>query len=800
VVQVYDFVEDPAGDAIILEYVEGRTLRALLAEGVPSVAQAVRLALEIAEGLAAAHAAGLVHRDLKPENVVITLKGHAKILDFGIAKVPEGGNLTAQGVVLGTAHAMSPEQARGGEVDSRSDLFSLGILLYELLTGFSPFRGSNPLDELQRVISHMPQPVFRLRPEIPRALSALVDRLLAKRREDRPHSAGEVARELASLPVPPAIVTEGLGLPGTTGSTVAELPAIFVPDEATVLSGTTPHGQRLPVLLLSVLLATLVLSLGWYLWPSPTEPLRIVVIEPKVAAGATLGEDSDLLASGLLHATRSNLASLEGLSVLDTSSLEPVTNARDFPVAAARSTAAAEAIVLGLERQSGGIQASLRRIAGIDGQVLWAVTFPVPASPSDRDLRLLDDAVSVQLRQAYPDHRRRPGLSTLAVSDHGYAELVRIKSRIKRNMSLSPETLEREIAKAGALVRDSPRFLEGHLLVSDLARRLFSSRGKPADIDRGLSAAAIAAALAPGDPRPIKDRFFLNLDAGRHDEAEEALKELSRIVPGDPQIHAYAGGLARRRGNLDRATAEYSKAAQAVPSWRNLLTLAEVGNQAGRIDVARRALKDLLARDPGGWSMAIVAQIEMIYGDPHRAELIYLDLLRQAPHYGYFTNLGVARTFLGRYADAVEAFRRALALNPDDPIVLVNLADSEFTLGRRDEARRLYSRALASLEQAAQAGPLSPRQRMRRAKCLAYLDRTPEAVEITQQVIRESGDDPEVLFKAALIYTMAGDHASALVNAEAALEKGMPARWFSQFGLLSYDPKIQALLAQDQPR
>src|SRR6185369_17385441 len=204
VVQVYDLIEDSTGDVIVLEYVEGRTLYELLKDGPPSLSVALRLAREITEGLAAAHAAGLVHRDLKAENVMVTPDGRAKILDFGLAKPfvfdPEDGErLTGQGVLLGTFHAMSPEQARGGEVDARSDLFSLGVLLYELLTGRSPFRGSDLLDTLQRVAGHRPPPVREVRPEIPRALSDLVDRLLAKRPEERPESAGEVARELAAL-------------------------------------------------------------------------------------------------------------------------------------------------------------------------------------------------------------------------------------------------------------------------------------------------------------------------------------------------------------------------------------------------------------------------------------------------------------------------------------------------------------------------------------------------------------------------------------------------------------------------
>src|SRR3954465_10993262 len=123
VVRIYDLVEDAAGDALVFEYIEGRTLRELLNEGLPSLDLATRLAREIAEGLAAAHASGLVHRDLKAENVMVTPDGHAKILDFGLAKSsldePEDDSLTAHGAVLGTFHAMSPEQASGEPVDAR---------------------------------------------------------------------------------------------------------------------------------------------------------------------------------------------------------------------------------------------------------------------------------------------------------------------------------------------------------------------------------------------------------------------------------------------------------------------------------------------------------------------------------------------------------------------------------------------------------------------------------------------------------------------------------------------------------
>jgi serine/threonine-protein kinase len=160
IVQVHDLIEDEAGDCIVLEYVKGETLAATLAGGALEPARAVRLTHEIAEGLAAAHAMGIVHRDLKPENVIVTPAGHAKILDFGLARLQtrtvDDTQLTQDGMLLGTFHMMSPEQATCGELDERSDLFSLGIMMYEMLTGLSPFRGATPQETLRRVLSENP--------------------------------------------------------------------------------------------------------------------------------------------------------------------------------------------------------------------------------------------------------------------------------------------------------------------------------------------------------------------------------------------------------------------------------------------------------------------------------------------------------------------------------------------------------------------------------------------------------------------------------------------------------------------
>ena len=202
IVHIYDILETPEGDWIVMELVEGTPLGRLLREGSLDLVQALRLGREIAEGLCEAHAHGIVHRDLKSSNVMVTASGRAKILDFGLAKLvhpEEDSEISRPGLVLGTCHAMSPEQAQGLPLDHRSDLFSLGSLLYEMLTGASPFRGGTAAETLARICGVRQKPACQVQPEVPRELSDLIDRLLAKHPAQRPASAGEVVRCLEAL-------------------------------------------------------------------------------------------------------------------------------------------------------------------------------------------------------------------------------------------------------------------------------------------------------------------------------------------------------------------------------------------------------------------------------------------------------------------------------------------------------------------------------------------------------------------------------------------------------------------------
>jgi serine/threonine protein kinase/tetratricopeptide (TPR) repeat protein len=807
VVQIYDVIEDAGGDAIVMEYAEGRTLRGLLAEGLPDPVLAVRLAWEIAQGLDAAHAAGLIHRDLKAENVVVTPGGHAKILDFGLAKPlaleRSEESLTEHGTILGTWHAMSPEQASGGDVDARTDLFSLGVLLYEMLTGRSPFRGSHSLDSLKRILTEQPPSLSTLRPDLPPDLAALAARLLEKDREARPRSAREVALRLGEIASSRELgfAVDSTASPGgsergdpgdeLTAVTVLERPATSSsPSWGDRSSALRPlRGRSWSWVAMAAGLALAAVGAFYLLGRFSLPPLRVAVLRPEVApAGET---NLALAGSGVLVATLSTLASLEGLAPVDPAQL---TGAERSPADAARAVAAGEVLAATLEGQGDlGARVSLRRIDGREGRVLWAESFAVPADP--RDLRLLAQAVTLHLRRAYPERRPREGTPELSVRGEDYADFLRIKERFDGGQV----PLEPELARLERILRGSPRFLDAHLLVVAVTQNLFRSTREPRYLDRGLSAAARVRALAPADPRALTAQVRVAIAAARPEEARARLAELAASAPGDPDLFALSGQIAEGEGDLERAVADLGAAVERVPSWPNLFRLADLEVRTGRIAAARHHLEQLLERSPANlWGLDKLGNLELLSGDPARAERIYLDLARLKPQRSFYTNLGLARSLLGRTASAVEAYRKALELAPDHVVASLNLADAELALGNRQGAESRYRAILERLDASAAAATLSPVDRMIQAQCLAHLGRAREAVSVVQGPLRENSDDPEVLYLASLVYSLAGDRNSALVNAEEALKRGMEPRWFTlaAFGSFREDPELRAMLAQ----
>jgi len=207
---LYDVGESPCGPFLAMEYLEGVSLRDRI-DGKPmAVSELLHVGIQIAEGLEAAHAAGIVHRDIKPANVFLTARGQVKILDFGLAKVNAGQRptgertaatveITSSGATLGTVAYMSPEQAKGEEIDARTDLFSFGVVLYEMSTGVRPFEGTTSAVVFDAILNKAPVPPTRLQPTMPAELSRIIEHALDKDRERRYASASEMRFDLERL-------------------------------------------------------------------------------------------------------------------------------------------------------------------------------------------------------------------------------------------------------------------------------------------------------------------------------------------------------------------------------------------------------------------------------------------------------------------------------------------------------------------------------------------------------------------------------------------------------------------------
>ncbi|MFS8571903.1 MAG: Stk1 family PASTA domain-containing Ser/Thr kinase [Clostridia bacterium] len=210
VVNIFDVGEDGGLHFIVMEFVKGRNLKDVIrAQGPLPGGKAARIALQIAKALDAAHRQQLVHRDIKPHNILITGEDEVKVTDFGIAQAASAASLTQTGTVIGSVHYFSPEQARGDTVDSASDLYSLGVVLYEMVTGRLPFSGENPVAVAIKHLSEPPVPPRQLQPGVDPRLERIVLKMLEKKKEDRYLSAEQLIRDLREV-----AETAGAGLEG----------------------------------------------------------------------------------------------------------------------------------------------------------------------------------------------------------------------------------------------------------------------------------------------------------------------------------------------------------------------------------------------------------------------------------------------------------------------------------------------------------------------------------------------------------------------------------------------------------
>ena len=284
---VYEIDEAAGKTFIAMAFIEGAMLEERIAEGPLPIKDALDIARQVADGLQAAHEKAVVHRDIKPANLLVDEKGRATIMDFGLARLTEASRLTKVDTTVGTVAYMSPEQAQGAEVDHRSDVWSLGCVIYEMVAGGRPFQGQYDQALLYEIVHEEPAPLTSIRAGVPMELEFIVGKCLAKDREDRTGAAQEVARELRTLS--DKLRSGRSSILRTTGMT-GEVPAIvgqtlnpveaLPPDAVVMKRSAKPALQALAAVLALALLAALAILLTGPLAQEPGKALRRFAFEP----------------------------------------------------------------------------------------------------------------------------------------------------------------------------------------------------------------------------------------------------------------------------------------------------------------------------------------------------------------------------------------------------------------------------------------------------------------------------------------------------------------------------------------
>ncbi len=349
IVTIYDIGEIDRTSYIASELIEGETLRGCLEQAEIHLQDILDIAIQVANALVAAHEKGIVHRDIKPENVMIRGDGYVKVLDFGIAKLTEDFASavsedattrlkieTGEGVVIGTAFYMSPEQAKGAKVDARTDLWSLGAVLYEMITRQVPFAGETPTETISLILQREPAPLTRWTPEVPAELERIVSKALTKNRDERYQTARDLLIDLRNLKRKLEVDAEidrtalpefrtlgsagsGQGEPATaTGSLVTTVSAARASSAEYIVSGIKQH--KLAAAIAVFVIVASAVALSFYLHGRNTESaIESIAVLP--FQNRSTETDTEYLSDGLTESLIYRLSQLPNLKVSPTSSV-----------------------------------------------------------------------------------------------------------------------------------------------------------------------------------------------------------------------------------------------------------------------------------------------------------------------------------------------------------------------------------------------------------------------------------------------------------------------------------------------
>lgn len=677
---VYSFGEWEGGAFMAIEYIAGETLSAKIQKGTFAWEEVARIGMQLADVLQAAHELGIVHRDVKSQNIMLGPSGIVKLLDFGLAKLTEPEQdapgsetetqLTAENAVVGSMGYMSPEQALGKPLDRRSDLFSLGIVLYEMATGRRPFPGGNPVEILSKVISTAPDPLSKWNYATPEEMDRIIRKCLEKNPDDRYQSAREIGIDLRAW----------LSLHSSRGSVTHSRLAAATPAPA-VSRRTLGLGAAATAAMAAV---------GWgvYRWTRPTGPESIAVLPFENESGA---EDTPL-SDGLTEALINLIAAAGDVRVISRSAVFRFKKIED-PLAVARQLKAAVIMVGRLRRVQGAINISVEVVDVATAQQLLSRQFSTSLSGFQGLAQQIAELVMQTLGVA-----RRTKDTPKTREAEGEAHLLYLKGRHALNRRV-PDAFAKAQDLFQQAIDADPAYAQPYAGLADVYS-LQSGGRPPNDVCPKAKAAALKSIEL--DPSLSEGHTTLGFVQMHYDyawsAAEASFQQALALNPSYAPTHSYYARLLTALKRFSEAEDRQKRAIELDPLSPALTTaLGVTYYHSRRYPEAEKTLLSVLADQPRfiqAQAMLGVVRIAMRQLVPAIADLEKCLEMIGEDDYGVVSDWGLAQALNGSPEKARDAIRRIEAIAAKGYVAPCFLAGPYLGLGETDKALALLEQSV----------------------------------------------------------------------------------------------------------